>query len=473
MYSVVIIDDEPLIARGIEKSCNWNQYGAYVDLVSSDAQVALEYIMQNNPDIVFTDINMGDISGIDLMKTARLNGNTSQFVVISGYDDFEYIQNAMKYSAFYYLLKPIDRSELDNIMSNLVMTIKSKNKLDFPFEVIENLLTNTKISTHVKLFNINNQEIKYTGFQTLIVKTDIIHYSLIEMLDNCNYIVLTIGNGKRVYFVNTNKDLTNQIFKIKTDSFLLGISNFYSQDISPYKTYTEADIAINNIFIYKDKNIFKYKLPHINIFNIVKSCINNLNSLENILSLAGSFTSFIRNNKLSILEVTLLYNYLSNSIQYFNFTNLMSSQFEHKTYNEIIAEYKDIDNLSHFLYDFVDNSFRINKKISHNSDKDIFDKILSYIHANYLETIYLSDIAHKFYYNQNYISELIKRKLGKTFTDYILELRIKKACFLLINESDSISQVANKCGYSDYCYFTKQFKKITGKTPRIYRKESL
>ncbi|MCM1988201.1 response regulator transcription factor [Oceanirhabdus seepicola] len=251
MYSIVIVDDEPLIAKGIERSCRWEKFGARVDLVSYDPEEAYEYILANKPEIVFTDINMGDVSGIELMKRVRVKGINSEFVVISGYSDFEYVQDAMKYNAFYYLLKPIDKDELRNIMSNLILKIKGKFSHGYIKEVCED-------------------------------------------------------------------------------------------------------------------------------------------------------------------EVTL----------------------------------------------------------NDNKDNDKFKEILTYIQDNYTNQLSLPDIADKFFYNPTYISDLIKRTLGKNFTEYVLELRIEKACLLLSSTKDSISSIAAKCGYSDYCYFTKQFKKITGMTPSAYRKES-
>jgi len=251
MYSIIIVDDEPLIAKGIERSCRWENFGARVDLVSYDPEEAFEYIVANKPDIVFTDINMGEFSGIELMKRVRLKGINSEFVVISGYSDFEYVQNAMKYNAFYYLLKPIDKEELRNIMSNLILKIKGKFSHGYIKEVCEN----------------------------------------------------------------------------------------------------EEDLNDSN-------------------------------------------------------------------------------------------------------------------------ENEKFKEIFKYIQDNYTKQLYLPDIAEKFFYNPTYISDLIKRNLGKNFTEYVLELRIEKACSLLSATKDSISSVAAKSGYNDYCYFTKQFKKITGMTPSAYRKET-
>lgn len=473
MYSIVIVDDEHLIAKGIERSCNWAKFGAKVDLVTSDPEEAIEFIIYNKPDIVFTDINMGDFSGIDLMKKTRIKGVNSEFVVISGYNDFEYVQHAMKYGAFYYLLKPIDKKELESIMHNLIINIKGKNTLDSSFELIENLLINTKISTHRELFMLNNIQIEKTGFQTLVIEGDIHQVLLREIIKGYKYLELKIGSHKKVYFINTDRDLysTYSIRSVKNKNFKIGISSFYEHDVSPYHSFVEGDIAICNHFIYKELNLFKYNIRKKDILPIMNACSECFSDFDKVKPFLKNLPQYIRKHELSILEVTLLYNYFSNTMAYLNVTSTQGIESQHKTYKEIVSSFKDIDDLASFLYEYIDKSFTDELNKNYIKDDNKFDEILKYIHDNYLESLYLADIADKFFYNQTYISDLIKRNLGKNFAEYVIELRIEKACSLLSSTGDSISLIASKCGYNDYCYFTKQFKKITGKTPSAYRKE--
>ncbi|WP_066504543.1 response regulator transcription factor [Abyssisolibacter fermentans] len=473
MYSIVIVDDEPLIAKGIERSCKWEKFGAKVDLVTSDPEEALDFIIKNRPHIVFTDINMGDFSGIELMKKARIEGVDSEFVVISGYSEFEYVRNAMKYNAFYYLLKPIDKKELASIMSNLIMNIKGKKETDSSFEFMENLLINTKITTHRELFELNNFNVEKPGFQTVVIEGNIHKKLLKNIIRDNKYLVLKIGSCKRAYFINTDRDIYSEylIGTVKKSNVKIGISSFYDHEVSPYKSFVEGDIALCNHFIYKELNIFKYDIKKKDILTIIKPCAECFNDFDKVKPFLKNLSEYVRNNELSILEITLLYNYFSNTMEYINVTSTQGIESQHKTYEEIISSFKDMEDLAHFLYEYINNSFKEELDENDSKDNNIFDEIINYIHENYLEPLYLADIADKFFYNQTYISDLIKRNLGKNFTEYVIELRIEKACALLSSTNNSISFIAAKCGYNDYCYFSKQFKKITGKTPSAYRKE--
>lgn len=104
-------------------------------------------------------------------------------------------------------------------------------------------------------------------------------------------------------------------------------------------------------------------------------------------------------------------------------------------------------------------------------ENESFNQLLNYVKSHYMEELYLKQLSAQFFINASYCSELFKKLLGKTFTDYINQLRIDKACYLLENTHDSVETIAEKTGFKDYYYFSKVFKKYTELTPYKYRKE--
>ena len=97
---------------------------------------------------------------------------------------------------------------------------------------------------------------------------------------------------------------------------------------------------------------------------------------------------------------------------------------------------------------------------------------LRYIKSNYARKIRLSDIASELHVNPSYFSALFSQEMGKTFTDYILELRIEKAKDLLGNTNLDILDISASAGFENQSYFTKIFRKRTGVTPRKFRQDS-
>lgn len=107
-----------------------------------------------------------------------------------------------------------------------------------------------------------------------------------------------------------------------------------------------------------------------------------------------------------------------------------------------------------------------------NTRNETLKKILAYIHENYTKNLTIEQIAKSYSLNQNYISQLFKRETGKTFTEYIMELRIRYANELLRSTNLPISEIAELSGYPDYFYFARVYKKVTGITPSQFRQKS-
>ena len=124
MYRVAIVEDEIWILRGIQKTFQWKEYGFEVSYASTNAKEALEYICRYKPDVVFTDIKMPGISGIELAERIKEKGVKSKVIFVSGYADFEYAKKGIRLNVFEYCLKPIKQQEADELLEKL------KNVLD-------------------------------------------------------------------------------------------------------------------------------------------------------------------------------------------------------------------------------------------------------------------------------------------------------------------------------------------------------
>lgn len=104
------------------------------------------------------------------------------------------------------------------------------------------------------------------------------------------------------------------------------------------------------------------------------------------------------------------------------------------------------------------------------SNNRLVNKMIDYIRQNCTEPISLSVLSEQFQISESYVSNLIKKNTGKSFSEHLTNYRIQKARELLSGTSESIHVIAEEVGYSDYFYFTKVYKKITGISPSEYRK---
>lgn len=131
---------------------------------------------------------------------------------------------------------------------------------------------------------------------------------------------------------------------------------------------------------------------------------------------------------------------------------------------EILKEMSEIDGRQKQTIstsDFVNETIYDSAKI---------DKVISYLNKNYTRNVSLEEIASFAAMNASAFCRYFKSKTGKTFKNYILEMRIGYACKLLLMEDISISQLSSKCGFETLSHFNKTFKKNTGYVPSQYRK---
>ena len=108
MYSVILVDDDILSREDMKSSFDFPRNGFEVIGEYSDADSGLSAILRDTPDLVISDIRMNASSGLDMLRRIRENQLAVLFVLVSEYDDFAYVQEAFRYQAFYYLLKPLD-----------------------------------------------------------------------------------------------------------------------------------------------------------------------------------------------------------------------------------------------------------------------------------------------------------------------------------------------------------------------------
>ncbi|WP_248927254.1 response regulator transcription factor [Paenibacillus hamazuiensis] len=127
MLNVIFVDDEPWALTGIKNIIDWNKAGFDITGAFLDPRKALESIVSIQPDIVFTDIRMPGMTGLNLVREAREKGIHSEFVITSAYSDFEVARGALQYDVFHYILKPLDRDEVGTVADRLRKKLTSAN----------------------------------------------------------------------------------------------------------------------------------------------------------------------------------------------------------------------------------------------------------------------------------------------------------------------------------------------------------
>ena len=160
MYKVILIDDEPWALRGLISCYDWESNNYKIAFSTTDPFEGLENILNMKPDVVFTDVKMHGLSGIDIIKKAKKTNSDSKFIVVSGYDDFNYAKECIELGIFYYILKPINKAEFYTVMEKLSHTLQTKSASTghIPISIDGSDESNDKFFEIIKYINCNFTE---------------------------------------------------------------------------------------------------------------------------------------------------------------------------------------------------------------------------------------------------------------------------------------------------------------------------
>lgn len=489
MLDVLIIDDEPNVRKGLKIIVPWEENGFRICGDSGDADEGLEKIFNLNPNIVLLDIKMPGKLGIDVIKEAREKGYKGKFIIISGYSNFEYAKDAIKYGAKSYILKPVDEDELMEILLELKKEIEDENKWEKDKKVIEEINLQ-------KLFLEGNAELsgnysKYENLQVAIIDAESSHleniirstlssYSNeIDIIKIDDYIVLLFKNFKDIRVNRTLNDLKEKVNKDMERNIFIALGNEVRGVIEIHKSYKEAERLMKEKFLYfergiisssidiEDKNSKKEKEE----FNIEKIySYVEVNDLEQLRISFDKVENYLKHNKYSedkikIMAIRIFLELKEKLVKDYDLEDNMIADKE-----QIIEEIYSKNSLKELMDYLFENFATLSNKIADNSSDNIIKRMTNYINKNYYKDLKLEGLAEIFNYNSAYLGKLFKSAIGENFNTYLDRIRIDKAKLLLTEEKLKVYQVSEKVGYKNIDYFHSKFKKYVGMSPLNYKK---
>ncbi|MFP7477998.1 response regulator [Terribacillus saccharophilus] len=128
MFKVLLVDDEPMLLEGISSIVEWEQQGTVLHGVARNGLEALDFIKEHTPDIVITDITMPGLDGMGLIEQGRQVAPLIKWILLSGYNEFEYAQKAMRFGVKHYLLKPSSEEDIHEALEEVVLELGQENR---------------------------------------------------------------------------------------------------------------------------------------------------------------------------------------------------------------------------------------------------------------------------------------------------------------------------------------------------------
>lgn len=127
-YNAILIDDEAWALRGLKNIVSWEEYGFTVTDTFTNSEEAFEAIKEQKPDVVFTDIRMPEINGMDLIEMIKDAGLHTELVIVSAYRDFEVAKRALSKGVLDYLMKPLNRDEVRNVLKRVREALNQRSR---------------------------------------------------------------------------------------------------------------------------------------------------------------------------------------------------------------------------------------------------------------------------------------------------------------------------------------------------------
>jgi two-component system response regulator YesN len=533
VYKVLLVDDEVVVREGIKERINWSELGLVCVGDCENGMEAMEAVDLLLPDVVLTDINMPFVDGLELTRYLLEHHPFTKVIILTGYDDFSYAQQAIKLSVKDFILKPITAKELHKVLEKVTAEMnedkRKREDLDrlriqlnesLPLlkeRFLERMVTSSihprereerleyfQISLNTPCYLAIAIEIDYFPKDHQNADKDLLRFAVFNVIQEVieqeagsvtfrnrdeKVIVILSGQAEEPLFDIAQK-LAEQIRHL-IESYLkftvtVGIGHSCSNLNHFLQSYESAMTALEYRFLLGANKV-------ISIMDMeghraatngeyqedweqkLISCMKT--GTEN--ELKETLQAIIQQYKNSFPSIKQCYIHIQKLIIYLiRDLNQLGLQ-EVDIFGEVnpithIYQFQTLEEMESWLFDCCRHA--INTIIEQRNDfcNSQVRAAEAYLKQHYSdEGLSLAKICKYVHMSTSYFSSVFKAHTGKTFIEYLTAERISNAKELLKFTSLKTYEIASRVGYQDPHYFSMLFKKITGDSPTEYRQRCL
>lgn len=533
MYKLLIVDDEELVRKAIINKLDWPALGFGEVREAEDGEQALEIALAFKPDVVLTDIRMPFMDGLDLAKQLTLNLPETKTIILSGHDEFEYAQEAIKHGVLEYILKPIRSVTLSEVMLKIKHVLDSEKKhtdylsklrgqLHQSLPLLKERFLNSLVNGAVKDKDINSRmdylEISLPGdiFTVCVCEIDNTGNSVNEHdAEDIELLTFSVKNiceeiiGKNGYaFYDFNNRLVIifshnsiddsahwsetlytllELIRQNVENFLdttvtIGAGNSVGKLSTLKESYKASLQALENKIILGKNKIYDIKdmigepqqnyYPAEMIGNLLQKL--KLGAYQEVEAYTNIFfKELTTKRKISANNIRIILSDIITGthklLMEINNAQQSAETIDFTIYNNL-QKYETINDIKPVLLSYLSHASSQIKAVRNSRNNSVTTKAQQYINENYQqEELSLNTVASHVSVSPGYLSILFRRETNETFVEYLTGVRMEKAKELLKTTPLKAYEVAYKVGYSDPHYFNLCFKKHTGLTPSDYK----
>lgn len=523
---LLIADDDQQIREGIQEAIDWSALGVHTTAIASNGIEALRWFQDHLPEIVITDVRMPGMDGLELLRRIKETKPSTKVVILSGYDDFEYLKKAVQLDAVDYEMKPIRVRHLialiqkvkeDIVRERVSREAFEKYRESYRAKFLDELLEG-KISDRLVILQGLEQHCAFdakgsligvlmrfddseTGlssdvepllkewFPKLFGASDLKSQGLcLSSKEGEGVLLLRLETVSYLYYHQFVRELRNRFAEWNREiersggtSFSVGISQAGSASDLPDLIRQARDALGNRIYAGK-QSLHVYE-PSARLSD--EPIIGLLGDEEfKRMVLQGSFDSVEKaiTREFAGLQASRsqseksLRRYCKSLIQLFmaaspeRSADLAPYILEKAERVEETAGFRTIEDYKDFILSVYREACQRSGGLKPVKLSMAMVRAEAFIRKHYASELTSEMLADHVGKTPNYFSHLFKKEFGIPFKEYVNRLRIAKAKELILHSNDLIYEISEKVGFSDYAYFTQVFKKLEGCPPTALRK---
>lgn len=442
MYNILIVDDEPLICRGLASLLQSSGLNIERIYTANNGYEALDYLRMENIDLLVTDIQMGSMNGIELMHQAKLIKPWVQAIIISAHETFQYAQLAIRLGAKDYLIKPLNSEQFLGSVRQVLL------HMDKPVQDQEQLISDLR-----EHFRMADPDPKRTALLNRLLSTDATdREAVVSELSRAHQVAL---DGPYFAVVKLRLDLAS------------GGRPVADKDIAPLR-YATLNIVSELLDREWDHHAFYSEDRDIGIViqwdesRYGESSVDKINQLEMI----GRSLHFNVHKFLGFQCVVGISHILKGQA--------FLGELNEQAGKAMLWHREHKDHYVFYYGDFKWGMFSEEEPTEEEmaaQNNLIVERATEYIHQNYAQKgLTLNEVAQRNHVSPNYLSYLFKKNTGFNLWEYVIKLRMEESRRLILHTDLRRYEIAERVGYESPEHFSKIFKKYFGISPSEMKK---
>lgn len=532
LYRIMLVDDEEEVRKGIIRKIDWENLGFEVVGDAENGEDALEKIEQLEPDVVMTDIRMPYMDGLTLSARIRQKYPSIKILIFSGFDDFEYAQQAIKLNVTEYILKPVNVEELTEILNrvrdNLDEEIEQRRNVSLLREsyrsslpIIRELYLNdlvrgnadSAIESRLREYGVDILDARKWLVAVVDVESDgpsegtvlsihkeqeLIPISVRQLLEDhlksycrmaafnsavgITVIIAVDSENTQTGLIDLLSDVCKETKRILEVNVTIGIGHNCTELSQLNRSYQTAIDALGykaivgtgkTIYINDMEPVSRGKLQLEAKDEADLAAAIKFGPREKIESVVRTIVVRMDDVKAHMRQYQVymlsIVNCMTRLMQKYDLD--LDAMFEsQETYSDLITGIQKREDFTGLI---IQVACRMNEAMNQERDNTMKKVILEakqYIQYHYQDPdLSVEMMCRQLHMSPAYFSTMFKKETGQTYVAYLTEVRLEKAVELLNTTSDKTYVIAQKVGYQEQNYFSYVFKKRFGVSPTRYR----